>query len=41
MLFPKAAIANYGIEFSDKNGEKKKAYRKKTTKNDITNVITI
>jgi transcription initiation factor TFIIB len=41
MLFPKAAIANYGIEFSDKNGEKKKAYRKKTTKNDINNVHTI
>ena len=41
ILFPKTAITNYGIEFTDKNSDKKKVYRKKSTKNDITNVITI
>ena len=41
ILFPKVAIKNYGIEFTDKNGEKKKQYRKKNTKNNIDNVIVI
>ena len=41
ILFPKAAIENYNIQFTDKSVDKKKQYRKKTTKNNINNVITI
>jgi transcription initiation factor TFIIIB Brf1 subunit/transcription initiation factor TFIIB len=41
VLFPKAVIKNYNIQFIEKNGEKKKQYRKKNTKNDINNVVII